>query len=956
MLMLAALPAASALAQVAPAEAPDPGLSEYRRFLIYPYQQRGYAALRAGDERAALAAFGRARELAPRSVRTALDLAEAYRRFGHPAEARAVLRAQQAATPGSASVRAALAGLRSAPDCRRDDAPACRAQRGYAALRQGRLRAAARELEDAAFAAGADGLALRRALAQRAVYLHRAEDADAAFAALDRAGQLRPGERAQWLQVLLQRGRFADAQALIGRPGTDTVAARLALAQALADRGETETLVEVMEGPPPAFRDETAERQWLYLLARVARTRPDLLLDYRPTAPRNRALQAGLAVPVAMARGDTRTAQVLLARLPQARFRMTRFELALQDGRFAEAGALADAMLAAADGGGQLDPLSYRLIEAGADDQALRLLLAAYPFDGDPQALDLMARLAVLVRARPAAVPAAARARLRQPLPGAGPRSAQVPILAALDDCEGIRAVMADGATAYPAAHWRMLAECYRRDFPGLAEYAFARAHRGEPDATAARALAYQAHAAHDYAAALRTWRALDATDLRPQDRIAAATTALAAGEPEAAKAWLDAYAARGGRTDDRYWWLRAQSQELRDPAQADADLRRAIALRPDPRYYEALAALQARSGSPAQAAEALELAQAMAPDDTRLAANLGYAYLQMGAPDKAAAQLERAHRADPDDAALTRQLVYLNQQLGDREAARRYAARAIDQFDEEPAQDDATGGADERYALRRLHEDLGRQWRVLADLVLGDSVSSASNAFAPGVAYRSYAQVEAQYRIDTGWHGADADTLAAYARVFAGSGEQGALWPVHGSMLGVGLHWKPWRTRTVVFSAEQQVPLAHDDTTRSDVLLRASASWTGGPAFSDDWHPSGDGWLAQNLYLDAARYLHARRTALTADYRLGLHRKLAGAQTLEPYVRLQFNGLERGRGQGFGRDLRAGLGLQWNAWRDEDRYDAFRRRFSVGLEWQHAFTSYLHERNAVYLSLGARW
>jgi hypothetical protein len=108
--------------------------------------------------------------------------------------------------------------------------------------------------------------------------------------------------------------------------------------------------------------------------------------------------------------------------------------------------------------------------------------------------------------------------------------------------------------------------------------------------------------------------------------------------------------------------------------------------------------------------------------------------------------------------------------------------------------------------------------------------------------------------------------------------------------MLGVGLRWKPWRSRIVYLAAENQVGL--DDTSRRDVLLRASASFLGGGRSSDDWHPSGSGWIAKNLYIDTAHYLKTSHTAFTADFRTSYHRKMAASQTIEPYSHLQFNGI----------------------------------------------------------------
>jgi adsorption protein A len=178
----------------------------------------------------------------------------------------------------------------------------------------------------------------------------------------------------------------------------------------------------------------------------------------------------------------------------------------------------------------------------------------------------------------------------------------------------------------------------------------------------------------------------------------------------------------------------------------------------------------------------------------------------------------------------------------------------------------------------------------------------------------------------------------------------------VHGRRLGVGLHWKPWRTQTVLFTVERQLPLDHAAGNRADTLLRASASWYGSDRLSDDWHPEGRGWFAQNIYVDAARYLRARQSVFTLDYQWGYFFKLRGSQTLEPYVRLQYDAVDRAYGGGFGRDFRTGIGARWDLWYGQTHYDAFPRRIRVGLEWQHAFTSYLHEKRAIFLTFSGQW
>ena len=949
---------APALPLCAAGQQPD-SASRYQQFLLYPHRQAGFAALRANDERTALAEFERARALAPQSIDTALDLAEAYRHFGHADKARTVLDDQRRYTPADPRLRAPPPA-EAAVDCKVDNRPVCRAQRGFDALQAGELDRTQAELAAADFARSSEGLALRRALVQRSIYLGDRNRAAQQLAALDQLGQLGPDERAQWFNLLLMQGRALEARDLQARGGLGAPAQELAVALGLSAAGERKALEDYLAVHQPAFDDEKDERQWVNLLAQVGRARPELLDLYEARFPANAAWQARSSLPLAVARHDDGATQRLLARLPKDSYREERFSLALAQGRYAEAREQAEALVAQPDGHRLLDPLSYRLMDAGAPDQAERLLLASYPFGGHPQAGTLFARLAVLAAKQAAAFSAADRARLARPLESVPLRIVQVPILAALRDCDGIRQVMSDLSPDYPAELWRQLGDCYGNDRPGLAEYAYAEANKRKPDPDTTRALAYLAYGARDYATALQAWRAVPVEHMKTDDLLAAATTAMSAEQPGVARAWLDSYAAQSGRQDHAYWWLRAQADEPRDPALARTDLDNAIALHPEARYYQRLAALQTQAGETRPALLSLQRAAVLAPDDDKLAAQLGYAYLQNGSPELAVVQFERAHRANPDDAKLTWQLLYVHQKLGDSSQARSYAAQAIDQLDAggtgaatatEAAQDEGQ----QRFELRRLHEDLGRKWRFNADMTLGDTVSSAANAANPGQSYRSYFQLEGQYRFDPPWSGADINTLAAYARVFAGSGNGGSVWPIHGWMLGVGVHWKPLTTQNIVLSAEQQTPVSGSRFTRNDTLLRAAGSWSFGPHLNDDWHASGGGWWSQNFYVDVARYLRAKQTVLTADYQLGWHRKLAEGQSIEPYARVQFTGIDRNRGS-FQRDGRVGLGVQWNLWFGETRYDAYPHRFSVAVEGQHAFTSYLREKNAVFLIVRTAW
>lgn len=64
---------------------------------------------------------------------------------------------------------------------------------------------------------------------------------------------------------------------------------------------------------------------------------------------------------------------------------------------------------------------------------------------------------------------------------------------------------------------------------------------------------------------------------------------------------------------------------------------------------------------------------------------------------------------------------------------------------------------------------------------------------------YRSYGQLEAEYRIGRNML-LEGDLLSVYSRVFADTGENGVMMPVKNPMSGTGLRWKPLRDQ--IFSS----------------------------------------------------------------------------------------------------------------------------------------------------------
>lgn len=911
-------------------------VSEYKRFLVYPHLQKAFAAQADGDLVTALREFTRSRELLPENVLTAVYLAEAHRRSGQSARAESVLREQLRYTPGDTRVIAALQSL-----------------------------AASQQPVTSVAPATVDPVTQLRRQAQQSIHRRDWPAADRALAELERRTTLTAEERGQWFNVLLALGRLDAAQSLQQRAGLNSPRQQLAWAQALAAKDDRSALTAWVAGRTPAFSSAADERQWIVLLEKAAAggagsAGADVVIGYTPRHAANRGYHAAIAVPELVTRNDRERLRLLLDRLPEDGQREARYTLALTDGRLDDAAAQLQAIWQRDRDAAVLDALSFRLREAGADAQVGVLLLAAWPFDDNNDRLrsseeqrsddaserpvmsprvTLAQRLAAVLAGQPDRVTAADRARLQSSLATRpdtpAERGAQAAVFSALHDCAAVRSLLADFSVDYGRDDWLRLGDCYHADaLPGLAQHAYREAWDRQRDGLTARALAYQSFAVHDYTTALNAWREVAVETMNPTEARAAATTALAAHDQLLARIWLERYVTAGGARDDGYWSLRAEVET--EPWLAMFALGNAIELRPDPQYYARLATLQQAAGMPATAALTMEKAVALEPGNDELALSLAYAQSAADQPTAARAGFEAALAADPGNEALLQQLVWTSRQQGDIDAARRYAERAIDAL----VDADDNAGKEARYALRRLHEDLGRRWTFSAD------------APDPGSAWHDYSQLEAQYRLGDAAMRAD-NRLSATARIFAGGGSDNDLLPVYASVFGIGLRVRPWISQSIFLAAEHQQPLDNASGFDPDFLLRASASFLGSDRYSDEWHVAGRGWPTQSLYLELAQYAASGRTAATADYRRGWHHKIAAGQTLEPFARVQANRIDDIAAED---DLRAGFGLRWHILFSEATYDAWRHHAQIGIEFQHAFYSWLDESDAVFFTAGVRW
>jgi len=85
-----------------------PDISPRQRFQVYPRIDKAYEAMARGDGQRAISELQQAQRLAPENTEIALQLAAAHRRFGQPAQAEAVLKAQLQRHPGDARLAQAL--------------------------------------------------------------------------------------------------------------------------------------------------------------------------------------------------------------------------------------------------------------------------------------------------------------------------------------------------------------------------------------------------------------------------------------------------------------------------------------------------------------------------------------------------------------------------------------------------------------------------------------------------------------------------------------------------------------------------------------------------------------------------------------------------------------------------------------------------------------------------------
>ncbi|WDY60183.1 phage receptor [Pseudomonas sp. PSKL.D1] len=549
--------------------------------------------------------------------------------------------------------------------------------------------------------------------------------------------------------------------------------------------------------------------------------------------------------------------------------------------------------------------------------------------------------------------------------------------LAEAGQCDSVR--QAIPATPVEAGQYRALGRCAMPDQPGEAVVYYQAAERlGGPGDRLP--LAYALEAAGDSEAALPIWRSLPASAWTDNARLTAARGALNAGDAQAARRYWDAAA----HTSADDWALGAAiAQEQGDLQAALGMQRQALAHKPRADHYYAASSTAQLAGDTAQSTAWLAEAVRLAPDQPRYRADYGTRLA--GSADKAQRRqsipyLQQATRDFPEDYRLGETLALRYDEAEDSASARRELRRVLDVEQNLVDGDDEYGSLEARkYRQRRAHEALARRDTVTLASTWSPAGTSTNDKFLDtGERSGTTRRAQSQNVQLAMWDHAlgeepsrNGSTLSVYGRVLFGG--QGRNEYAQSMGTGVGLRYKPLGQANLNLYAELYHQRQIDDDQYSglslgellnpskvgsnwgdlrshaessnDLLLRATASFLDQGDWRNDWRVDEDDWNERFLYLDAAWWTRAGDHAWLSRYQQGHAWKLPGSspQTLMPYGFLEFSSQDPSND--WRQDARAGIGVRWQWWFDDDRYNAYRGTLKVRAEYQQSLGGNLYER-----------
>jgi adsorption protein A len=501
--------------------------------------------------------------------------------------------------------------------------------------------------------------------------------------------------------------------------------------------------------------------------------------------------------------------------------------------------------------------------------------------------------------------------------------------------------------------------------------------------------LAYALEAAGDSAGALAIWRSIPATELSDNARLTASRSALNAGDSQTAERYWQQSTTRGANE----WALGAAIADARgDHAQALERQRKALQQVPDAGHFYAASVTAQKAGDLPQSTAWLAEAVRRDPNNPRYRADYGMRLAGAETREERATAipyLQQATRDFPEDYRLGETLAWRYDEVEDSASARKELRRVIDLEQNPVAADDEDGSMEaRRYRQRRAHETLSRRdSRTIASTWSPAGVST-NDFVRPDESKGSNRRSDSQNVQLAMWDLALGDepsragsTLSVYGRVLLGG--QGRSSYAESLAAGVGLRYKPWGTQNINFYGEiykqsqfndndnhslslgqmlvpeklldQVNDHRQDGHTTTDYLLRATASFLDQGKYRNDWRVDENDWDERFLYLDAAWWTKAGDHQWLSRFQQGHAWKLpnSGAQTIMPYGFLEF--ASQDPSNDWRQDLRTGVGLRWQWWYDEDRYNAYRSKLTVRTEYQQSLGGNLYEGGNGVL-LGVEW
>lgn len=814
-----------------------------------------------------------------------------------------------------------------------------------------------------------DDKVLRLARATWAEQLHDWSQTIDALAPLAAAGQLASQDWQRLANAYVQRLDEAPLQQLLEHPPSADIArqTRLAMANRAIALDHRQMAQRWLQSLPEDDLKQPAQRQQLWELARQGNDSAQLqrlsnalnrpCLETAEWLSRHDQALARQQLRQCRAEDDPKTWLVLNQRLHGA----SGGSAQLWEQLYRQTGDL-----------NALEQATFLELKAGRQAHVRQLLEQAYDRHHGRLPMPLLQRLARLYSQADAPLQVQRMSSLI-PRVDAANRALLLGRLAEAGECAAVR--QAIPATPTEVGQLRALGRCAMPERPGEA-VAYYQAAERLGDSGSRLPLAYALEAAGDSQAAQPIWNSLNDNQWTDNARLTAARSALNANDPQRARLhWNKA----AHRSADDFALGAAIAERQGDYPAALNYQRQALQLQPRADHYYNASTTAQHAGDAQLSLLWLAEAVRMEPANPRYQADYG---MRLAGSDDPAVRrqsippLQRATRDFPEDYRLGETLALRYDEVEDSAAARKELRRVIDVEQNLVDGDDEYGSLQARkYRQRRAHESLSRRDSITLASTWSPAGISTNDNFRDNREDRRAASQNVQLAM---WDHAlgeetsrNGSTLSVYGRVLFGGQSRSDYAQSMGT--GVGLRYKPLGQANLNLYAElyhqRQIDDAHYNSlslgqllspgkvadnwgdlrgnaeSSNDLLLRATASFLDQGDWRNDWRIDESQWNERFLYLDAAWWTRAGDHQWLSRYQQGHVWKLPSSspQTLMPYGFLEFSSQDPSND--WRQDLRTGLGLRWQWWFDDDRYNAYRGSLKVRAEYQQSLGGNLYER-----------